>query len=504
MAIRILDEPLVRLRGDRYDKWTRKTKKGTVVRLLYWGDEIDLVRLADATDPTIRDVPVRYHDYFSDSVKTGFIRKKKKPGQLVPLRFRAAGDHLLEVLFVDVQQGDGAIIRTPDRKLILVDGGEHAMFARALKSLFPEGGNPATPLDIHALIITHGDADHFKGLIHLADARDKTDHRELHAKVHNFFHNGLVKGPDSLPDGDRLGATVVHGKERYITDLWSDTRNATSKNPSFAKWNDALERMIIPGVTVVDRLEYGDDAAFDFLRSGGVDVQVLGPIVEPNPVTGALSLPFLRNEKNRKTASHTINGHSVILRLKYRNIHFLMGGDLNHDAEHRLRTAIDNDTERTLRSEVLKVPHHGSHEYEQKFLDDVNPVISVVSSGDERASQDYVHPRANLMAALGKASRGPSPLLFSTEVAAFFAHRKWINPEQHKMKNGKLVELSAAQQKPGFRAFERLVYGAVRIRTDGMRLVSAVESAHANIKEAYSMEIDSGGNVKNVEQVKPL
>ena len=138
------------------------------------------------------------------------------------------------------------------------------------------------------------------------------------------------------------------------------------------------------------------------------------------------------------------------------------------------------------------------------FLDDVNPVISVISSGDDNAAKDYVHPRANLMAALGKASRGPMPLLYSTEVAAFFAHRGWINPESHKTEDGEISELSTSEQKPSFRAFERLVYGAVRLRTDGQRLVSAVESAHSNIKEAYSMEIDAGGNVKKVQDVKPL
>jgi len=411
---------------------------------------------------------------------------------------------LLEVLFVDVQQGDGAIIRTPDRKLMLVDGGEHAMFARALKSLFPSAGDPTTSLDLDALIVTHGDADHFKGLIHVADARDLSDHRELHARALRIYHNGLVKGPGSLSDKDKLGKFEEHSGERYITDLWKDPRTATVKNPSFEDWDDAIDRLEVPGTTEIDRLQYGDDAKFSFLSSSGMEAQVLGPIVEASPVSGSPSVPFFRNEKNSKSSSHTINGHSVVLRLKYENIHILLGGDLNHDAEKRLMNAVDADTTRTLRSEVLKVPHHGSHEYEQHFLNDVNPVVSVVSSGDERASQDYVHPRANLMAALGKASRGPMPLLFCSEGAAFFAHRGMIHPEQHEEKDGELVDIASGKMKPSFRAFERLVYGAVRIRTDGTKLFCAVESAHANIKEAYSMNIDAGGNVTDVRQVKPL
>ncbi|MEH6528302.1 MAG: hypothetical protein V7723_19720, partial [Sneathiella sp.] len=69
---------------------------------------------------------------------------------------------------------------------------------------------------------------------------------------------------------------------------------------------------------------------------------------------------------------------------------------------------------------------------------------------------------------------------------------------------GELVDIASGSRKPSFRAFERLVYGAVRMRTDGTKLFCAVESAHANIKEAYSMNIDSGGNVTDVRQEKPV
>lgn len=504
MTIKILDEPLTRLRGERTDKWSGKTKNDAVVKLLFWGDEVDLVRVKDATDPTVRDVRVRYHDYYSDSIKTGFIRKRKIGKTIVPLKLRKNKDYLLELLFVDVQQGDAAIIQTPDRKLLLVDGGEYAMIARALKSLFPHSGKEQTPLDVHALIVTHGDADHFKGLIDIADARDLTDHRKMFAQVHRYFHNGLVKGPSSVSANNRFGNAITRDGERYILDLWTDPRDAIVKNNTFQDWDEALTKMLAPDAEV-DRLEYRKDSAFDFLREGGVNVQVLGPIVEPDPVKGRPSLPFLRTPEGGKSVGHTINGHSAVLRIQYGNVNILMGGDLNHDAEYRVSKVVAEDPDRTLRSEILKVPHHGSHEYDQAFLNEVNPVISVVSSGDENASKEYVHPRANLMAALGKASRGPMPLLFSTEVAAFFAHRGWIDPEQHQTgDDGDLEDLPKSKKKPSFRAFERLVYGAVRIRTDGETIVCAVESANANVKEAYSLVIDIGGNVSHAEPIRPL
>lgn len=175
-------------------------------------------------------------------------------------------------------------------------------------------------------------------------------------------------------------------------------------------------------------------------------------------------------------------------------------GDLNTHAEEHLREHLDHIPGLTLRAEILKVPHHGSHEFEQAFLDKVNPVVSVVSSGDERASKDYVHPRANLMAALGRASRGPEPLVFVTELAAFFTYRGGIAPEKHCPDDGGgLEDLPAGDRKPFFFAHERLVFGAVRVRTDGERVLVATESANSNIKEAYAFMVDSGGNVTRDE-----
>jgi hypothetical protein len=37
---------------------------------------------------------------------------------------------VLQVAFVDVQQGDGALVQTPSGKMITIDGGENQLFAR--------------------------------------------------------------------------------------------------------------------------------------------------------------------------------------------------------------------------------------------------------------------------------------------------------------------------------------------------------------------------------------
>lgn len=497
MAKKVLDHDLTKVYGDRFDPWKDKVEKDKLIRMLYWGDEVDLPHPAQATDDTQSRVDVRVYNYKEGKTVDGYIRKAKKSGKYLPLQLRSgAGKNLLEVTFVDVQQGDATIIRTPDRKLIVVDGGEEVFLARLLASIFP-GTSAAQPLDIDALVITHGDADHFSGLARLADAATHTEARKrLHARVLRYFHNGLVKLPSSKivngqakdrPDTELLGATVKIGSTHYITDLWDDPRSAPLMNGPFTEWTQAMAQLM-DGAAQVRRLQTGDHDAFDAFRPA-VDIQVLGPVVET--VAGQDALRFFQS-----SAGHTINGHSVVLRLRHGNVHFLLGGDLNTDAEEYLREHLQQDPNLTLRAEILKVPHHGSHEFEQAFLDEVNPVVSVVSSGDERASKDYVHPRANLMAGLGRASRGPEPLVFVTELAAFFAYRGGILPEGHRSDgSGGLESLPAAKRKPHFFAHERLVFGAVFVRTDGERVLVATESANSNIKEAYAFRVDTGGNV---------
>jgi hypothetical protein len=96
----------------------------------------------------------------------------------------------------------------------------------------------------------------------------------------------------------------------------------------------------------------------------------------------------------------------------------LFAGDLNNAAEEAL-LAEHAAGRIDLESEVLKVPHHGSHEFAPGFLAAVSPLISVVSSGDETSRTEFIHPRATLMNALGRHARGDFSVVFVTEMVPF-------------------------------------------------------------------------------------
>lgn len=80
-----------------------------------------------------------------------------------------------------------------------------------------------------------------------------------------------------------------------------------------------------------------------------------------------------------------INANSVVLKLQVNNVSFLFTGDATADTEQGMINA-----GLSLRSDVLKVAHHGSRtSTSQAFLDAVNPTYAVISAGlDNR----YGHP----------------------------------------------------------------------------------------------------------------
>ena len=67
------------------------------------------------------------------------------------------------------------------------------------------------------------------------------------------------------------------------------------------------------------------------------------------------------------SASHTINGQSIIVKFTYGNVNFLFSGDLNEEAE---KTLVDENASgsSSIRSEILKVPHHGSADFSNSFF----------------------------------------------------------------------------------------------------------------------------------------
>ncbi|KYH28505.1 MULTISPECIES: ComEC/Rec2 family competence protein [Clostridium] len=80
-----------------------------------------------------------------------------------------------------------------------------------------------------------------------------------------------------------------------------------------------------------------------------------------------------------------LNNYSLIIKITYNNTSFLFSGDAESLREEELINKGYN-----LSADVLKVGHHGSKSStSQKYLDEVNPKIAVISCGK---GNDYGHP----------------------------------------------------------------------------------------------------------------
>jgi len=483
---------------------------GELRRTLAWGDRFDV---EEVTSEAIRVTTVSYNDQPDGSVTPdrlqGWIRLRKSVSKDDVL---GDEDHrILSVDYVDVQQGDAALIQTPQRHRMIIDGGQNQLFARYLANRFPWGGSEIPrppirqPLTVDAIVVTHGDADHFAGLpLILKSETDKRPGKSIWIQPKAIFHNGLVKGPDALGD-DVLGVvrTADANQTRWLTQLVDDPRDLrpAGTNEGFVTWCDTIDTYASRAPLTVKRLHRDSTESFQTFADDGLKVEVLAPIERDVVIDGksVKALPFLGSP------AKTINGHSVMLRLTYGACRFLFTGDLNEKAANLHLP----DPDGKLRAEVLKSPHHGSADFSTDFLGAVSPIVSVVSSGDEQARFEYVHPRATFMGALGRYSRVARPLVFVTELVAFFNIEGFVGPDWHRMRPDPIPYTGDAGVGPvdvpdrgRFFAFSRRAWGTVRIRTDGQKILVWTDSALARLKEAYLVDLTT--DPAKVESVSPI
>jgi beta-lactamase superfamily II metal-dependent hydrolase len=482
-TLRYLDDDVVRL----YEHGQKKSKE-SYVATLGWGDRVKVVGPGK----------VELNQRVWDDKKQRYVDRPRTCALPPKARFR--DEPLLKVRFIDVGQGDGAIVETPDGQILLVDGGEEEHMRRYINVAFAHILK-TKPLPCAAIVVTHGDADHFAGLTRVAMASRAKNSPLVTAGY--VFHNGLVKRPSPAAGNAKtaFGTSKVVDKITYATQLEDDLIKVSPKvmNKPFREWAAALTRLRKASNGMkVKRVGYGD-APFDFLETDRLSIKVLGPIVDR--IGGKPALRMLRTPGGGGlSASHTINGHSIVLRLTYGNVRFLLGADLNEESEDRLLGAATSEGF-SLAAEILKVPHHGSADFSPRMLEAVKPVVSVVSSGDENATKEYIHPRAGLVGALGKYSRATveKPLVYVTEMVAFMARLGTI--EMRRIgKNGKPSKDAARITN----AYRKTAFGIVHVRTDGERVLVSTHSGKDDTKESYAFHVNKIGEIEFEDKTRVL
>ncbi|HUE02070.1 MAG TPA: ComEC/Rec2 family competence protein [Bryobacteraceae bacterium] len=182
--------------------------------------------------------------------------------------------------------------------------------------------------------------------------------------VSPYLWNRSIKRIDVMActhaHADHIGGLPALLENFHAKELWT---GANSENPAWGALRDQAHR---DGVRIVP-LYRGQ--SFNY---GGARLEVLAPSREYEP----------------KDAPH--NNDSLAFRVSFGRHSFLLSGDIERQIEAELvAEGLIGHTD------VVKVPHHGSHTSSTAaFLDLLHPAFAVISAGFENS---YGHPHADVL-----------------------------------------------------------------------------------------------------------
>jgi competence protein ComEC len=367
--------------------------------------------------------------------RTGWVRSDR----LMPY-------HPLEMYFIDVGQGDSAFIVTPAGRKILIDGGRGNEAFQFLVWKYRLDRSMSDPVDIDLMVVSHADDDHLEGLVAILE------HPRI--RVQEILHSGIAKYNSGY--NTELGDTVGEGQNRFLVTRHDGIADLDGEdlNRLMTSWRDALHGE----AGLVYRAVASTTGAID-VADPAVTLHVLGPRLVDHPDHANPVYPWFAS------APETVNGHSVVMRIDYRNVRVILPGDVNKRGARHLMQNPNFLAEAD--AHVFKAPHHGSHDYRRDFLEAVQPQISVISSGE---SPDHGHPRANFLGAIGSVSRTDKPLVFSTELVAQFA----VDSDAEAPDADDDVDpTDASMLGQARRRFKKRLNGIINVRTDGSDIYCA-------------------------------
>lgn len=230
----------------------------------------------------------------------------------------------LRVTFVEVGQGDAALVETPDGEVWLVDGG-------GLPFVAPGPG-------VDAQYMAESPAR--MALLPLLRHK-RIDHIDLAIVSH--------------PHPDHYVGLQAIARAMPIRELW--TVHEARPGP-YEAWLAQLQEQ---GTTV------RAPALGVARQNAGASVEVLWPRFHAEAGRGAEVDPIL-----------TVNDNSLVVRIDFAGRRVLFAGDIEEEAEELL---VARDSE-ALRADVVKVPHHGSRTSSSVgFVRATEALVAVISCG---------------------------------------------------------------------------------------------------------------------------
>ena len=225
----------------------------------------------------------------------------------------------LDVVFMDVGQGDAALVILPNDETILIDAGQRNMHEDMGKDVVLPVLNHFGVQELNWVIMSHPHSDHIGGLV-----------------------------------------TVMNNiRIMNLVDSYIDYESWTYKSIIDHAQNNGIKTHRFPqGHT----MKFGNNILIEYFAPDSV---------------------FAVSE-------HNVNNGSIVFKLTYGETSFLFTGDLEHEGDDLLIPF-----EEYLKSDVLKVAHHGSiTSSTESFIDFVQPEIAVISVGK---NNKYDHPSSTVL-----------------------------------------------------------------------------------------------------------
>lgn len=413
------------------------------------------------------------------------------------------------MVFVDIGQGDGCLLVTPKDEHFVIDAGEGDNMFRYLRWRY---GGFDKPWKFKGAVISNPDSDHYGGF--------KDIFEEPNVSFGTLYHNGIVErnGKNSL------GPKTTSGLPRFLTYIVRDTNDLRQFLSVPGRWKrkeypTLLEKGLREKKYDEFKMLSCEDGHLPGYKAGKeLVIEVLGPVCE--------------NQRLRWFGGigKTKNGHSVVLRVQYKDVSLLLGGDLNTKAEkflleHHTGLKVPSKTvedqkmlieraRKVFQVDIAKCCHHGSSDFTLDFLFATNPIATVISSGD---NEPHSHPRADTLGTIGLCSRGIRPLIFSTELARSskesikhpYVLKAQLRDLQKQIdKAPEDTDKERRKKKSLEKRFDKLVdsidrsvavFGAIHVRTDGGKVIIAQKLERPRSKkkkwDVYCLEPTHGGQL---------
>lgn len=320
-------------------------------------------------------------------------------------------------------KGDSLLLHfgTTSRPLLaLIDGGPSNTYKPTLRPLLQKikrsrDLDAADTLPIDWLVVSHIDDDHIKGILELtrelveADDDSLTPGFRVRSIWHNTFDDILNNRPEELQSAIAAqfgAASTADIAADLFPDLSEEAAKILASVPQGIQLRKDIKKLGIPLNSQFDgklvMFKPGEDSSFRVgpAGSGGIDVQVVGPLKAQLEKLQKEHDSFLRSKKKKKTDAEAAlaaftdtsapNLSSIVFEVSSGGRKIFFTGDARGDfVLEGLKASKLLKGGKPYVVDVLKVPHHGSdRNMTREFFEQVHATDYVFSGDGEHGNPE--------------------------------------------------------------------------------------------------------------------